>query len=102
MLARLTGEITETQCARFLGEYRAGASDLNDATLGERLEVFASIIPLGFVFHELRRLAETEMSANERAYVLQRIAVALTILERDLGATVGDPDALLDPLRYSV
>jgi hypothetical protein len=101
-LARLMGEITEAQCARFLGEYRDGASDLNDATLGERLEVFASIMPLGFVFHELRRLAETEMGANERVYTLQRSAVALTILERDLGATVGDPDALLDPLRYSV
>jgi hypothetical protein len=24
------------------------------------------------------------------------------VLERDLGATVGDPDALLDPLRYAV
>jgi hypothetical protein len=101
-LARLTGEITEAQCARFLREYRDGASDLNDATLGERLEVFASILPLGFLFHELRRLAETEMRENERVYTLQRVAVALNILERDLGATVGDPDALLDPLRYAV
>jgi len=102
MLARLTGEIAEAQCARFLGEYRDGVSDLNDATLGERLEVFASIMPLGFAFHELRRLAETQMGANERSYTLQRIAVALTILEHDLGATIGDPDALLDPLRYTV
>jgi hypothetical protein len=101
-LARLMGEITEAQHTRFLSEYRDGAADLNDATLGERLEVFASIMPLAFVFHELRRLAEIEMGANERAYALQCVAVALTILERDLGATVGDPDALLDPLRYSV
>jgi hypothetical protein len=42
------------------------------------------------------------MGANERAYTLQRVAVALTMLERDLGATVGDPDALLDPLRYAI
>jgi hypothetical protein len=100
-LARLTGEITEAQCARFLAEYRDGAADLNDATLGARLDVFSSILPLGFVFHELRRLAETETGANERAYALQRMTVALTLLERDLGATFGDPDALLDPLRYT-
>ena len=58
-------------CA-FLAEYRDGAADLNDATLGERLEVFTSILPLGFVFHELRRLAETEhapMSAPTRSSV---------------------------------
>jgi hypothetical protein len=101
-LARLMGEITEAQHARFLREYRDGVNDLNDATLGERLEIFVSILPLGFAFHELRRLAEMEMRANERAHALQRVTVALTILERDLGATVGDPDALLDPLRYAV
>jgi hypothetical protein len=100
-LARLAGEITEAQCERFLREYRDGAADLNDATLGERLEVFTSILPLGFVFHELRRFAETELGANERAYMLQRSAVALSLVERDLGATFGDPDALLDPLRYA-
>jgi hypothetical protein len=101
VLARLAGEITEAQCERFLREYCDSAADLNDATLGERLEVFASILPLGFVFHELQRLAEMEMGANERAYTLQRIAVALTLLERGLGATFGDPGALLDPLRYA-
>jgi hypothetical protein len=30
------------------------------------------------------------------------VAVALSLIERDLGAGVGDPDALLDPLRYLV
>jgi hypothetical protein len=101
-LARLGGEITEAQQSRFLREYCAGTVDLNDTTLGERLEVFTSILPLGFVFGELQRLAETETSAGDRTYLLQRVAVALTLLERDLGAAVGDPDALLDPLRYVI
>jgi hypothetical protein len=101
-LARLTGELTEAQRARFLREYCDGVADLNDAALGERMEIFTSILPLGFVFHELQGLAEREARTNERANALQRVAVALTLLERDLGAAVGDPDALLDPLRYTV
>jgi hypothetical protein len=101
-LAWLSGELTEAQHARFLREYREGAADLGDPTLGERLEIFTSILPLGFAFHELRRLAETELPMNERALTLQRVALALTLLERDLGAAIGDPLALLDPLRYLV
>jgi hypothetical protein len=101
-LARLAGELTEAQHSRLLRDYRDGASDLPDPTLGERLEIFASILPLGFAFHELQRLTEAGMPASDRAYSLQRVAVALSLIERDLGAGVGDPDALLDPLRYVV
>jgi hypothetical protein len=101
-LAWLSGEITNEQHERLLQEYRDGVADLQDATLGERLDVFASILPLGFAFHELGQLAETEVSAHDRAIALDRVAVALAILERDLGALVGDPHALLDPLRYAV
>jgi thiamine kinase-like enzyme len=101
-LARLTGELNETQYARFVQEYREGVGDLPDPTLGERLEIFTSILPLGFAFHELRRLAEAEGAGAERARALQQVALALAWTERDLGAAIGDPDALLDPLRYAV
>src|SRR5262249_39572950 len=56
-LARLVGQLTEAQHTRFLRDYRDGTADLADPTLGERLEVFTSILPLGFVFQELQRLA---------------------------------------------
>lgn len=101
-LARLGGEMTEEQYTRFLRGYRDGVADLADPTLGERLEIFTSILPLGFAMHELQRLAETEAIAHDRMQALQRVAVALTLLERDLGAAVGNPEALLDPLRYVV
>jgi hypothetical protein len=101
-LAHLEGALTDAQYTRFLHDYRDGTADLADPTLGERLEVFTSILPLGFVFHELQRLAQTQMAADQRSQALQRVAVGLTTLERDLGAAIGDPHALLDPLRYAV
>ncbi len=100
-LAVLSGELSTDQYVRFVTEYLVGMRDQRDATLEERLRVFASILPLGFCFAVLRMLAQ-DVSAGvnaERDAHLAQVASALTWIQDTLGVQVGEADTLLAPLR---
>src|SRR5260370_18112176 len=56
-LAALTGELSGEQYRTFLAQYAGGMRDAPDATLRERMDVFASALPLGFSFIALGLLA---------------------------------------------
>ncbi len=99
-LAALSGEITADQYVQFISDYLAGMRDLRDGTLENRLHIFASVLPLGFCYVVLRLLAQRgALSAAERARSIGQVTRALTWIQDTLGVEVGDPAALLAPVR---
>jgi hypothetical protein len=96
-LAALTGELSGEQYRTFLAQYAGGMRDAPDATLRERMDVFASVLPLGFCFIALGLLAGQH--GRERAHTLEQLTRALQWAQNALGVRVGDPAELLRPLR---
>jgi len=100
-LAALSGELNGDQYIRFMSDYLDGMRDVRDATLEERMRVFASVLPLGFCFTVLDLLARQPVPADERERILEQVARALLWVEDTMGVEVGDPTVLLAPLRAS-
>ncbi|MGH2515726.1 MAG: phosphotransferase family protein [Ktedonobacterales bacterium] len=98
-LAVLSGELDTTQYVRFVADYLAGMRDAAEATLEERLRVFASVLPLGFCFTVLHLLAESQLSPTEREHYVAQVGRALTWIQDTLGVRVGDAEELLAGLR---
>ncbi len=98
-LALLTGELSAEQYAQLVGSYLRGAGDFGDKTLAERLLVFSSVLPLGFSFTLLQLLASPLTTAEARARDLDQVARALAMTAEALKIGIGDPQALLAPLR---
>ncbi|MEO7002869.1 MAG: hypothetical protein ABI068_13695 [Ktedonobacterales bacterium] len=98
-LAALSGELTADQYVRFVADYLAGVRDLRDADLEQRLQIFASVLPLGFSFVALSLLAQGQTASGDRARDIEQVTRALTWIQDTLGVEAGDPQALLAPLR---
>ncbi|HLJ80228.1 MAG TPA: phosphotransferase, partial [Ktedonobacterales bacterium] len=98
-LSVLSGELDTTQYVSFVADYLAGMRDTQDTTLEERLRVFASVLPLAVCFAVLRLLAESQLSAAERADYVAQVSRALTWIQDTLGIEVGNPRELLATLR---
>ena len=96
-LGALTGELSGEQYRTFLAQYAGGMRDAPDGTLRERIDVFASALPLGFGFIALGLLAGQH--GKERARTLDQLARALQWTQNALGVRVGEPAELLRPLR---
>lgn len=98
-LAALSGELSSQQYVRFVAAYLDGMRDLQDATLEERMRVFASVAPMGFALTALAALAQPGVVPPPvRAGVSAQIGRALTWSQDTLGVEIGDPAALLAPL----
>jgi thiamine kinase-like enzyme len=100
-LAALSGELTGDQYIRFMSDYLDGMRDVRDATLEERMRVFASVLPLGFCFTVLDLLARQPVPPDERERILEQVARALLWVQDTMGVEIGDPAGLLAPLRVS-
>ena len=98
-LAVLSGELDTTHYVSFVADYLAGMRDTHDATLEERLRVFASVLPLAFCFTVLHLLAESQLPSAAREHYLTQVSRALTWIQDTLGVEVGNPEELLAPLR---
>lgn len=94
-LAALSGELDAERYVTFVAEYLAGMRDTRDATLEERLQVFASVLPLGVCFSLLQLLADGQLPAGERERHIGQVSRALTWIQDTLGLQVGEPAALL-------
>ncbi|WIG61955.1 MAG: hypothetical protein OJF49_004704 [Ktedonobacterales bacterium] len=100
VLAYLAGQLDAERLARFLASYGGGMRDVRDQTLQQRLEIFASVAPLGIALALLALLAREQDAPKEaRQHWLGQVTLALTTLERNLGVAAGDPALLLAPLR---
>jgi hypothetical protein len=95
-LAALTGELSGEQYRTFLAQFAGGMRDARDETLRQRMDVFASVLPLGFCFIALGLLAGQH--GKERARTLEQLARALQWAQNALGVRIGDPAELLRPL----
>lgn len=98
-VALLTGELSSQQHAQLIGSYLRGASDFGDKTLAERIMVFNSVLPFAFSLTLLQLLAYPLAPATERARNLEQVAHALAMTAEALQIKIGDPHALLAPLR---
>lgn len=99
-LAALAGELSSPQYTRFIAAYQDGMRDLRDATLEERLRVFASVAPMGFTLNALAALARPGVIApRARAGVVGQVIRALTWSLTTMGVEIGDPATLLAPVR---
>ena len=94
-LAALSGELDTEQYVSFVADYLAGMRDTRDGTLEERLQVFASVLPLGFCFSVLQLLADQQVAGDERGHHVAQVGRALTWIQDTLGIQVGDPGELL-------
>lgn len=94
-LAALSGELDTERYVTFVAEYLAGMRDTRDATLEDRLQVFASVLPLGVCFSLLQLLADGQLPAGERQRHIAQVSRALTWIQDTLGLQVGEPTALL-------
>jgi hypothetical protein len=92
----LTGELNGPQYWRFVGQYVEGMRDLRDAALQQRVDVFASVVPLGFSFAAL--LLIRDQRGETRRRTLGQIARALQWVQNALGVRIGEPEELLRPL----
>ncbi len=97
-LAVLAGELTPERREQLLADYLAGTRDLGDATLGQRIDVVGSVVPLGFCFSALALLAESSFPASQRGALLSQVRAALTWSSQLLGVEIGDVDAALAPV----
>lgn len=98
-LAVLSGELDTAQYVSFVADYLVGMRDTTDATMEERLRVFASVLPLGFCFTVLHLLAESRLPPADRERYLAQVGRALTWIQDTLGVQVGDPSELLAALQ---
>lgn len=99
-LATLAGELSSQQYTRFIAAYLDGMRDLRDATLEERLRVFASVAPMGFTLNALAALARPGViTPRARGSVVGQIVRALTWSLNTMGVEIGDPATLLAPVR---
>jgi hypothetical protein len=98
-LSLLTGELSTTQYTNFIGSYLRGASDLADKSIAERILLFTSVQPLGFAFAVLQVATARDTSPAERTRLLDQAAAALAQTAEALKVSIGDPQALLAPLR---
>jgi len=98
-LALLTGELSKEQHAQFVGGYLRGAADFGDKSLAERILLFNSVLPLGFSFTLLQLLAYPGTPPDARARDLEQVARALAATSEELKINIGNPQALLAPLR---
>jgi thiamine kinase-like enzyme len=98
-LAALSGDLDANQYVRFVADYLNGMRDTPDTTLEERIQVFASVLPLGFCFVMMSVLAEDKQAtADERDARLAQIERALTWIHDTLGVELGDTEMLVAPL----
>ena len=98
-LAALSGDLDPQQYVRFISDYLNGMRDLRDATLESRIQVFASVLPMGFCFVMMTVLAEDKQAtADERDAQIAQIERALTWIHDTLGVELGDTELLLAPL----
>ena len=98
-LAALAGDLDAGQYVRFVAEYLNGMRDTRDSTLEDRVQVFASVLPLGFCFVMLSVLAEDKQAtAEERDARIAEVERALTWIHDTLGVELGDTELLVAPL----
>ncbi|MGO8947361.1 MAG: hypothetical protein ACLQUY_06815 [Ktedonobacterales bacterium] len=98
-LAALAGDLDAAQYVRFVAEYLAGMRDTRDSTLEDRIQVFASVLPLDFCFVMMSVLAQDKQAtAEERDARIAEIERALTWIHDTLGVELGDTELLLAPL----
>ncbi len=98
-LAALAGDLDAGQYVRFVSDYLAGMRDTRDTTMEDRIQVFASVLPLGFCFVMMSVLAEDKQAtAQERDARIAEIERALTWIHDTLGVELGDTEMLVAPL----
>ncbi len=97
-LAALAGELTRAQYAHFVAAYLDGMRDLRDATLEQRLRIFASVAPMGFTLTALAALAQPATPPAMRRSLIEQISRALAWSQESLGVEIDAPAALLAPL----
>jgi hypothetical protein len=98
-LAALADELSSAQYSHFIAAYLAGMRDLRDATLEERLRLFASVAPMGVTLAALAALAQPgAIQPRARRGLLAQVARALIWSQEALGVQIGAPAALLAPL----
>src|SRR5262249_37158700 len=88
-LAALSGELSTEQYVQFVADYLVDMRDTRDPTLGDRVRVFASILPLGFTFAVLHHLVTSGPTGPENAGVIEQVARALQWIQDALGVEVG-------------
>ncbi len=106
-LAALNEEITSEQYIRMITDYLAGTRDLKDATLEQRLQIYASVFPFGFTLFMLSFLARLQADGPETTLVndpaeyrgrgLMAVARSLTWIQDALGVQVAAPGDVLAP-----
>ena len=97
-LAALSGDLDSTVCPLCLRLPFRNARP-RDATMEERIQVFASVLPLGFCFVMMSVLAEDKQAtAEERDARIAQVERALTWIHDTLGVELGDTEMLLAPL----
>ncbi|HEX9067689.1 MAG TPA: hypothetical protein VF807_02885 [Ktedonobacterales bacterium] len=96
--AAISGEMSIEAGAKLIDEYLAGMRDLGDRTLDERVEVFASVAPLGESFELIRSIGRAGLPPQQRQANLRRLVSALTWTQKTLGTLVGDARELVMPL----
>lgn len=106
-LAALNEEITSEQYIRLVNDYLDGTRDLKDASLEQRLQVFASVFPFGFTLFMLSFLARLQAEGPESTLVedpaeyrgrgLMAVARGLVWIQDALGIEVAEPNEILSP-----
>jgi thiamine kinase-like enzyme len=106
-LAALNEEITSEQYIRMITDYLNGTRDLKDATLEQRLQIYASVFPFGFTLFMLSFLARLQADGPETTLVndaaeyrgrgLMAVARSLTWIQDALGVEVAAPSDVLAP-----
>lgn len=98
-LAALANELSSAQYTHFIAAYLDGMRDVRDATLEERLRLFASVAPMGVTLAALAALARPgAIPPRARRSLLAQVARALTWSQDALGVQIGAPATLLAPL----
>ncbi len=106
-LAALQEEISSEQYVRLITDYLANTRDLKDATLEQRVHVFASVFPYGFTLFMLSFLARLQQDGPETTLVddaaeyrgrgLMAVARSLRWIQDALGVEVAAPPDVLAP-----
>jgi thiamine kinase-like enzyme len=98
-LAALSGDLDANQYVRFVSDYLGGMRDLRDTTMEDRVQVFASVLPLSFCFVMMTVLAEDKQAtADERDAQIAQVDRALTWIHDTLGVELGNVEMLVAPL----
>ncbi len=106
-LAALNEEISSDQYVHLMNDYIAGASDLKDSTLEQRVHIYASVFPFGFTLFMLTFLARIQSDGPETTLVedpavyrgrgLMAVARSLVWIQDALGLQVVAPNEALAP-----